>query len=40
LPAASWTRISTNQFDALGSFSITNTRDGSVSQRFYRLQLQ
>jgi autotransporter-associated beta strand protein len=40
LPAASWTRISTNQFDALGSFSITNTRDGSVLQRFYRLQLQ
>jgi hypothetical protein len=40
LPAAQWTHIATNQFDASGSFTVTNTIDPSVSQTFYRVQLQ
>jgi autotransporter-associated beta strand protein len=40
VPPASWARIATNQFDALGAFSITNALDGAISQRFYLIQLQ
>ncbi len=39
LPSSSWTRVVTNQFDAGGNFSVTNTMDAGVTQTFYRLQL-
>lgn len=39
LPAVNWTRIATNQFDAAGSFVITNTPDAMHAPAFYRLQL-
>jgi autotransporter-associated beta strand protein len=38
-PLSDWTPISTNQFDASGNFSFTNTIDPNLSQRFYLLQL-
>jgi autotransporter-associated beta strand protein len=37
-PAASWTRILTNQFDASGNFTVTNP-PATNRQSFYRLQL-
>ena len=37
-PLSNWTRLATNQFDATGHFSITNTLDPGVSRSFYRLQ--
>jgi fibronectin-binding autotransporter adhesin len=39
LPAASWTRIATNQFDFNGNFNCTNAITPGVPQTFYRLQL-
>jgi rhamnogalacturonan endolyase len=38
-PLAQWTRIATNQFDANGNFSVTNTINSGVPQQFYLLQL-
>jgi len=38
-PAAIWTRIFTNQFDANGNFAVTNP-PATNGQSFYRLQLQ
>jgi autotransporter-associated beta strand protein len=40
LPAAQWTPISTNQFDASGNFALTNAISTSSPQMFYRIQLQ
>jgi fibronectin type 3 domain-containing protein len=39
LPLSNWTRIATNQFDAGGGFSSTNTINTDDQQSFYRLQL-
>ncbi len=39
LPAASWSRIATNQFTASGSFNLTNILNPNMPQTFYRLQL-
>jgi autotransporter-associated beta strand protein len=39
LPAASWSRVATNQFDANGYFNLTNPIDPAMPQLFYRLQL-
>jgi hypothetical protein len=39
LPAASWTRIATNQFDGSGNFAFTNAASPAFSQRFFRIQL-
>jgi autotransporter-associated beta strand protein len=39
LPAANWSRVATNQFDANGYFNLTNPIDPAIPQLFYRLQL-
>lgn len=39
LAVSNWTRIGTNQFDAAGSFTLTNTPAPGAPQTFYRLQL-
>ena len=39
VPATDWLRLLTNQFDAAGNFSFTNTLDAGWPQGFYRLQL-
>jgi fibronectin-binding autotransporter adhesin len=39
LPLSSWTPIATNQFDANGNFTFTNSLDSSVPQQFFQLQL-
>jgi T5SS/PEP-CTERM-associated repeat protein len=39
LPATSWTRLLTNQFNAFGNFLFTNGISPTVTQRFYRLQV-
>ncbi len=39
LPIENWSRISTNQFNANGSFNLTNPIDSSLPQFYYRLQL-
>ncbi len=39
LPLAQWQRIATNNFDAAGNFSFTNTIPAGIFDRFYRLQL-
>jgi hypothetical protein len=39
LPRAQWTRIATNQFDAAGSFSLTNPINPSLTNAFFDLQL-
>ncbi len=39
LPAASWSRVATNQFDANGYFNLTNPVDPATPQLFYRLQM-
>ena len=38
-PAASWTRLLTNQFDASGNFLFTNTADTNAPQQYFRLQM-
>jgi hypothetical protein len=38
LPLSQWTRILTNQFDASGNFSVTNSIDSGLPQQFYLLQ--
>jgi hypothetical protein len=40
LPRANWTRVSTNDFVAGGSFSVTNTVTPDAPQSFYTIQLQ
>jgi hypothetical protein len=40
LSPAQWTPLVTNQFDALGNFSVTNAINPGRPQTFYRLQLQ
>ncbi|HEX5223070.1 MAG TPA: LamG-like jellyroll fold domain-containing protein [Verrucomicrobiae bacterium] len=37
LPMAGWTRVSTNQFNAQGQFSVTNPIASGPAQQFYRL---
>lgn len=37
LPANSWTRVATNQFDLVGNFSLTNAASPVARQIFYRL---
>jgi hypothetical protein len=39
LPVGQWTRLATNIFDAGGNFNFTNVVDGSLPQRFYRLEM-
>ncbi len=39
LPAAGWTRLATNAFNATGGFGFTNAFLPGVPQQFYRLQL-
>ncbi|WP_160164616.1 NPCBM/NEW2 domain-containing protein [Pedosphaera parvula] len=39
LPLAQWTHIATNQLDAYGNFSLTNTISPGVTKRFYFLQI-
>jgi autotransporter-associated beta strand protein len=39
LPASSWARIATNQFNASGNFNLTNPINPAQPQNFYRLQL-
>jgi hypothetical protein len=39
LPAANWTRLTTNMFGSDGSFAITNGINPSATQQFYLLQL-
>jgi autotransporter-associated beta strand protein len=39
LPMLNWTRIATNQFDANGTFAVTNPIAPATPQLFYRLQL-
>jgi len=39
LPATNWTRVLTNQFDAFGAFSFTNTVTPATPAQFYRLLL-
>jgi poly(beta-D-mannuronate) lyase len=38
-PLSDWTRIATNQFDASGNFTFTNSIDPKLPARFYLLQL-
>jgi hypothetical protein len=38
LPMANWTRTATNQFDASGNFSLTNTLDLNASRTFFRIE--
>jgi autotransporter-associated beta strand protein len=38
-PLVQWTRLATNQFDASGNLSFTNSIDPNTSQAFYLLQL-
>jgi len=38
-PAANWTPLLTNQFDASGNFSFTNAFAPSTQKQFYRLQI-
>jgi rhamnogalacturonan endolyase len=38
-PVASWTRVATNQFDASGNLSFTNSLNTNSAQYFYQLQL-
>jgi autotransporter-associated beta strand protein len=40
LPTAQWTRITTNQFDNSGNFTVTNAVNPTLPQTFYRIQLQ
>lgn len=40
LPAALWTPVATNQFDANGNFTVTDSINLTWPQMFYRLQLQ
>ena len=39
LPLVNWTRVATNQFDAVGNFLFTNSFGSNRPQYFYRLQL-
>ena len=39
LPLAQWQRLTTNNFDASGNFSVTNAISAGSVNRFYRLQL-
>jgi fibronectin-binding autotransporter adhesin len=39
LPVQNWTRVSTNQFDATGNFSISNAIDPTMTQQFFRIQV-
>ena len=39
LPDSNWTPVVTNQFDAQGTFRLTNTAASVISPTFYRLQL-
>jgi len=39
LPLSSWTPIATNQFDASGNFTFTNSMDSSVVQQFFQIEL-
>lgn len=39
LPMGSWTRLSTNQFDAIGGFAFTAAFDRNTPQRFFRVSL-
>jgi hypothetical protein len=39
LPVANWTRIQTNTFDSIGTFTFTAPMDPGLAQQFYRLQL-
>jgi hypothetical protein len=39
LPLSNWTRIATNQFNASGGFTSTNSTSPSATQQFYLLQL-
>jgi hypothetical protein len=38
-PLSTWTRVSTNTFDANGNFSVTNRINSNVHRLFYTLQL-
>ena len=38
-PAALWSALETNTFNALGNFSFTNALDSGVLQKFYRLRI-
>jgi hypothetical protein len=40
IPAAQWTRLATNKFDASGNYAITNALPANLPQRFYRVSLQ
>jgi hypothetical protein len=39
-PLSNWTRLLTNQFNAVGGFNFTNTVDTNAPQQFYLLELQ
>jgi hypothetical protein len=39
LPMINWSRIATNQFNANGTFNLTNPISPANPQLFYRLQL-
>ncbi len=39
LPLSSWTRLLTNQFDALGNFSVTNAFVPGTPQQFFRIEV-
>jgi autotransporter-associated beta strand protein len=38
-PMLNWSRVATNQFDANGTFNVTNPVNPAIPQLFYRLQL-
>ena len=38
-PMTEWIRISTNQFDSLGSFSFTNSLSGEEAGRYYQIEV-
>ena len=40
LPSGQWTPVATNQFDAVGNFTFTNTINPGQSQTFFKLQFQ
>ena len=40
LPVAQWTALETNNFDAGGGFSFSNSVIAGVQQSLYRLQIQ
>jgi hypothetical protein len=39
VPVGNWTRLTTNQFDVSGNFSLTNAINANAAQTFYRLEI-